>query len=194
MTVATRVFQNIQPNTPLQDQKSRVPINQALQYLSGTLQADIDTAIAAALATSASTRPTFSAHKNGTNQTGIVSATPTKITFGTAAFDVGGYLASSTYTPLVAGKYLLLSAVRWTNANAVDGEQMEISLYKNGSVHKTEIWPRSGTGFQQTSLTAIVEANGSTDFFEVYGTKNGAGDGAIQGVDSLTYFQGVLVA
>lgn len=50
MTVATRTFQSIQPKTPLEDQKSRVPINQALQYLSGTLQDDIDTEIAAQLA------------------------------------------------------------------------------------------------------------------------------------------------
>lgn len=50
MVVATRTFQNVQANVPLQDLKARTPINQALQYLSGTLQADIDTEIAAQLA------------------------------------------------------------------------------------------------------------------------------------------------
>lgn len=135
----------------------------------------------------------FSAHKNGTNQTGLVSATPTKITFGTEAFDRGGYFASSTFTPLVGGRYLLTASVRWTNTNAVDNEQLEILIYKNGAAHKTQIWPRAGVGFMQTNITAIVEANGTTDNFEVYGNKNGAGNGDVSGAVEVTYFQGALI-
>lgn len=138
--------------------------------------------------------PIFSAHKNGVSQTGLVSTVATKVTFGTEEYDIGSYFASSTFTPLVAGKYILASAVRWVNTNAVDNEQLEISIYKNGVAYKSEIWVRAGTSFQQTSITAIVDANGTTDFFEIYATKNGAGNGDIQGVINVTYFQGMLIA
>ena len=40
----------------------------------------------------------FRAHKNGSAQT-ISSSSVTQLTFGTEAFDVGGYFSSSTWTP-----------------------------------------------------------------------------------------------
>jgi len=135
----------------------------------------------------------FSAHKNGTDQTGLVSTVATKVTFGTEDFDVGSCFASSTFTPTIAGKYLLTASVRWTNANAVDNEQMTLSIYKNGAAHRVQIWPRPGTSFMQTSISAVVDANGSSDTFEVYATKGGAGNGDVQGSTEITYFQGMLI-
>ena len=48
--------------------------------------------------------PTFRATKTGSNQT-CTHAAYTKITFNTEDWDIGGYYASDTYTPLVQGYY-----------------------------------------------------------------------------------------
>jgi phage-related tail fiber protein len=155
-------------------------------------QAEVNAGTSAAVLVTPSTlngRVTFSAHKNGTDQTGVVSAVATKVTFGTEEWDVGPFFASSTFSPTGAGKYILIAAVRWNSTNAVDNEQLELTIYKNGAAYKSNIFPRAGTGFQSTFVTAVVDNDGN-DTFEVYVTKYGAGNGEIQGLAALTYFQG----
>jgi hypothetical protein len=136
-------------------------------------------------------KASFSAHKNGSAQGSITSATNIKLTFGTEDWDTGGYFASSTWTP-PAGKYQISGAAAFTNANGVDNELMTIMVFKNGAVHKAAYYDRGSTGTIGTHISCIVSANG-TDTFELYVNKGGAGDGTVAGGASDTWFQGVAV-
>jgi hypothetical protein len=122
----------------------------------------------------------FSAWKNGTDQTGILSATYTKVTFGTEYFDIGGYYDTSTsrYTP-PAGYYHFTATVYHT-ANVVDQQEYIAAIYKNG-VSVLEFSLRaSGTGPQLAAVFGTLQANG-TDYFEAYTYGGGAGNKTVSG-------------
>ena len=133
----------------------------------------------------------FSANKNATNQTGITSATNIKVTYSTEEWDIGGYFASSTWTP-PAGRYQLTAAAAFTNANGVDNELISNMIFKNGAVFKATYFDRGSTGTIGSIISCIVEANG-TDTFDHYVNKGGAGDGTLSGGVADTWFQGVRV-
>ena len=137
-------------------------------------------------------RIAFRAHKNGTNQIGIASATNTKVTFGTEAFDVGGYydVATSRFTP-PEGTYFL--EVQCTfSAGIVDGQQTGFYIYKNGGFEAQFLEPAYTTGVKTCAGGAVVEANG-TDYFEIYCLANGAGNKNLSGAAYATYFSGFKV-
>lgn len=137
-----------------------------------------------------STNASFSAHKNGTDQTGISSATETKMTAGTEVWDVGGYYdaANSKWTP-PAGK-VRLSAYAYFTAGIVDQALYLAVIYKNGSALRYgPAVEASGTSTTGVFVDILDDANG-TDYYEVYVSGNGAGNKTIVGTASLTYFQG----
>ena len=136
----------------------------------------------------------FSGHKNGADQTGIVSATYTKITFGTEDFDLGGHYDSenSKFLPTVAGKYRLTAAVRFS-AGVIDQAQYIVAIYKNGSVLRLAGTSASGTNSFSVSVSAVVDANGSTDYFEIYANGGGVGDKTISGLAANSYFCGEAI-
>lgn len=134
------------------------------------------------------TPPSFSVHKNGTDQT-IATATFTKLTWSTEVYDTHGWFASNAYTPLLAGKYLFIIYIFWNDYT--DVHPVNVSLYKNGAAIAQAIQPSSGTGSQQWLLVTIQEANGSTDSFEVY-TYQGTGTNRnVAGSATLTSFLGI---
>ncbi len=140
-------------------------------------------------------RPAFSVHKNGSNQTGIVNNTWTKITWSTEKFDTNSNFASDRFTPTVAGKYLLSAAVRFTVGN--DQSAFQISISKNGappgnSIHEGTA-KGSGAGAVETDANAVVDANGSTDFFEIYVWHDTGSDKIADGTAKLTYFTGCKI-
>tara|TARA_R110000772_G_scaffold132311_1_gene240865 strand:- start:156 stop:650 length:495 start_codon:yes stop_codon:yes gene_type:complete len=134
--------------------------------------------------------PAFSASKTDANQS-IVTATNTKITFNNELFDTASNFASSRFTPTVAGYYQL-------NANIyflvpVDQSLIQISITKNGSViNYGNITTASGTTSIALHASALVEANGTTDYFEVYCYHNNGSNKEIDNLGSATYFNGVL--
>lgn len=143
--------------------------------------------------TLAGSRHCFLAHKNGTDQTGILSATETKITFPTEDFDTGAHYdaANSKFIPTLAGKYRLSATVQVDPTNVVDGSGAFIRLFKNGVLHResVSISAAAATAFS-TQVTAIVDANGSTDYFEIYVSILGAGNKIVEGTASATWFCG----
>lgn len=148
------------------------------------------------LAVGASGSPCFRAHKNGTNQTGIASATETKITFGTEEFDVGGHYdaANSKFQPTVAGKYHLSTTLQVATANVLDQNGFFIRIFKNGaSVAECVVIFSANATVHSNSVSTIVDANGSTDYFEVYVSILGAGDKTISGGTTQTWFCGERV-
>lgn len=134
----------------------------------------------------------FSAHKNGTNQTGVVSATFTKVTFGTEEYDVGAAFASSTFTAPIAGVYHFDAAVNF-NTNVVDQNLYEVALYKNGVIYKQgDIIRASGTGDVSAQTSADVSL-AATDTIEVYARGGGAGDKTLDGATYKTWLNGRYV-
>lgn len=136
----------------------------------------------------------FKANKNGTDQTGIASATDTKLTFGTELWDTGGWYdtATSRYTPLIAGNYRFkINAL--ISANVVDQAQCAAIIYKNGGVAGQNIIHASGSAAITVAVDALISMNGTTDYVEAYVYGGGAGNKTVSGVDANTYFEGMLV-
>jgi hypothetical protein len=75
--------------------------------------------------------PSFEA-QGSSNQTGISSATLTKVNFGTEIYDTDGKFADSKFTPTVAGTYFIYSSVLLTGTED-HITQFYIAIYKNGS-------------------------------------------------------------
>jgi hypothetical protein len=130
----------------------------------------------------------FSAHKNGTNQTGVVTATNTKVTFSTEDFDTNNNFASSTFTPTVAGRYILTCSVQFVSG--VDQMYYTAAIYKNGAVYKEQYGRASGPNDFSTNVCVVVDANGSTDYFEAYVNHGAGSDRVIGGGAVGTYFAG----
>lgn len=136
----------------------------------------------------------FRAHKNGTDQSGIASATQTKLTFTTESFDKSGWYdaANSKYTPQIEGVYRIrVSAL--CSAGMVDQSFLQASIYKNGSLYESGFAPVSGTVSHTATVDCLVEMNGSTDYVEVYFLGGGAGSKTISGDTRYSVFSGSLV-
>lgn len=136
-------------------------------------------------------KPTFLGDKNAVDQTGITSTVATKVTAATEQWDIGGYYASSTWTP-PAGKYRVHGQATFTAANGVDNELLLALIYKNGSAHRYTANKRGGTTAETVVINALVTANG-TDTFEFYVRKDGAGDGTLSGIVAETFFCGEMI-
>jgi len=129
--------------------------------------------------------PAFSAY-NSADQS-YSGATNTKVVFNTEEFDTNNNFASNRFTPTVAGYYQLNARVR---PQAVNGGAVA-QLYKNGSVHKSGS-ELSITGTQSgTIVSALVYANGTTDYFEIYLYVTNACTG--YGGAHETWFNGCLI-
>jgi hypothetical protein len=136
-------------------------------------------------------RPAFSAHKNATNQT-IPTDIWTKLTWNAEEFDTNGDfdLVNGVFTPTVAGKYLLIAIA--TLQFPVDQAIMRLCIYKNGSSHVYGVVNGfSGTNWQGTIVSGIVDANGTTDYFEVYAKHTCGVDKDIDGASA--YFMGCRI-
>ena len=110
--------------------------------------------------------PAFRAHK--TSDQSISSSTWTKVTFDTEDFDTNSNFASSTFTPTVAGYYLISSQVRFEGTNH---NNRFIALYKNGSFNAILHTDRGSVSSANVTLngSTIAYCNGSTDYLEIYG-------------------------
>jgi hypothetical protein len=135
-------------------------------------------------------RECFSVHKNGSNQT-VNSATATTVTWSTELFDVGSKFASNAWTPS-AGKAVITCVLTYTSTNGVDNEDLYVSLYKNGVNFQQALNGRNGTGNGCVFATWIVDPNG-TDAWTVIAYKAGAGNGAVDGAATNSYFSGFLL-
>ena len=117
--------------------------------------------------------PAFSAYLSA-DQTGISSGTLTKIQFDTKHFDTDSLYDNTTnyrFTPNVAGKYHFYFNCRINNSNGNSNlASTFLSLYKNGAYSRNVHFnPTANYGNSWgLTLSAVVEANGTTDYFEVY--------------------------
>jgi len=135
-------------------------------------------------------KPSFSVHKNAVNQS-ITSAVLTKVTWSTELFDTNANFDSTTnnrFTPTIAGKYLISATLNFT---AAGNGGYEALLYKNGVVlHIGRTNEAGGSNDINATVTAVVDANGSTDYFEIYTYHNGGAGISVYGVAKYTFFTG----
>ena len=164
------------------------PLKQAIETMDTNIQALDDCTLKVG-------GSAFSAHKNGTDQTGIASGVWTKITFTTEDFDLANdYDAvNSKWIPEESGKYVLTATLKW-DPDGVSGEKtLGISLYKNGSPFKNglEVSFTDTSGDQKSVNSAwVVNANGN-DEFEIYGYQTISASEQVKGDSLVTWFQGV---
>jgi hypothetical protein len=134
--------------------------------------------------------PSFSVHKNGTDQTAVVTSTWTKVTFGTEEWDTNSDFASDRFTPTVAGKYTLKACVQWNNMPS--DTDIQIAVYENGAIYKYIRMPIAGTATELGGPPIVidVDANGTTDYYEIYAWHNAGVDRIIEGDSNATWFMG----
>jgi hypothetical protein len=127
--------------------------------------------------------PTFSYYQSVASS--LTTVVYTKITFTSSEFDTtGGMVSSSRFTPTISGYYQISAGIYATNAATIVP-----TIYKNGSAWKQG--SQSSTN-QQSSVSALVFLNGSTDYVEIYAYNSAATQNTVVG-SALTYFQGVMV-
>ena len=131
-----------------------------------------------------------------TDQT-VTQDTTTKCTFDTTVFNQSSIitLASSTFTPTVAGYYQITAQIHALDGGS--GAYSAIAIYKNGSatngVHGiTQVTGAATSATAMTSVSGVMNFNGTSDTFEIYGRtysttwKVGSAT-AIIAVPNLTY-------
>jgi len=141
--------------------------------------------------------PAFSAYLSSASQS-VSSNTWTKVTLNAEEFDTANCFDSTTnyrFTPTVAG-YYQISACVYGDATSANPVNVGVAIYKNGTNTKQNLWAISGAScVGQSSTSALIYMNGSTDYIEMYGRLgNGTGpiiDGGT--APTLTFMSGCLV-
>jgi hypothetical protein len=127
--------------------------------------------------------PAFSAY--ATVGVSTPNNTATKISFDSEEFDTNSNFASSRFTPTVAGYYQITAGVTGGFSTQI------LNIYKNGAEYKRGA-QATGSSMTQSTASALVYCNGSTDYIEVYWFQ-ASGSTQTSGVgQALTYFQGFL--
>jgi len=141
----------------------------------------------------ATNAPAFRAYLNA-DQTGISSATWTKVQIDTEEFDTNSCYDNSTnyrFTPTIAGYYQINFRVRndSTSTRASDFS----AIYKNGSLYSyanTALFSTAAdVGMNGSDL---IYFNGSTDYIEIYTYLNGASGNVDGGSTANTFVSGFL--
>lgn len=149
----------------------------------------------AAPASGGAATASFSAHKNGVDQTGISSGVDTKVTFGTEVFDVGSYFDSATnsrWTP-PAGKVMITAQLWITGTFTGSTGATNLNIYKNGSLFRAGFFYTGGTNASVATCTIIDNPNG-TDYYEVYVNQTtSSGTVTVKGAATWTFFMGTLL-
>ena len=108
----------------------------------------------------------------------LTNSTTTVITGWSEEFDLSNYFASDKYTPTVAGKYFFNYHFRANNP-ATSSARFKIGIRKNG----TEIGNGngetnfvSGGSYPTVNHSIIIDADGSSDYFDIIGFQNRGGD------------------
>lgn len=135
----------------------------------------------------------FYAYKN-TSSTVFDDSPHVLITFGAEEFDTNSTYdtTASRHTPTVAGKYLYTVSVLWQGTT---GHIPQIKLCKNGSTtagnfkYMSHRFTASATNYTAV-FSAMFDMNGSTDYMEVYGINDTAGNVTVGNDQGATYFQG----
>jgi hypothetical protein len=115
--------------------------------------------------------PSFMAYNS--TVTSMTNNSPTKVLFQTENFDVGSCYDTSTsrFTPTTSGKYFFNASVSVNSTGNFD--KNDVNFYKNGSAFAN--FRTYHTSYTTSHGSVIIEANGSSDYFEIYYEQNSGG-------------------
>jgi len=143
-----------------------------------------------AAAASGNTNPAFTAYRATSNQT-FTSAVNTKIAYNAEDFDTNNNFDSTTnyrFTPTTAGYYLISASMTYGGTLT----RVQLKLFKNGSILNRFIDTNGADNTGIYNGTSLVYANGTTDYFEMYGEFTGTSPVIFAGLE-YNYFNGVWV-
>lgn len=118
-------------------------------------------------------RPAFEAYQSTT--TTYTDSTNFKVEFDTETLDTDNAYDNATnyrFTPQVAGKYYISANVAFSGTASNNLEYCQLSLYKNGTQIKYSYFDGNNTNSPNNvsvPVFGILDANGSTDYFEAFG-------------------------
>lgn len=138
----------------------------------------------------APTGPAFSAYAGSAQS--IANTTHTKIQLNTEVFDTNSNFDSTTnyrFTPTVAGYYQITGSVQLASTSAISA----VEIYKNGGIAAQGRGVGTGGLNQAGNVSAILYANGSTDYFELYVYQPSGGAINTTAASDLTYMCGALI-
>jgi hypothetical protein len=150
---------------------------------------------ARALATLADFDPTPPAFMVGlTSAQAISPSTYTKVAFDSVVFDTAGDwdATNKRFTPSVAGFYQVNTSIN-INYTGQDNAQAIVVIYKNGSEYA---WDTAVAGLGNrvsSSLSTVVEMNGTTDYVEVFVFSTASAGNSLQAQTSRCQFSGAMV-
>lgn len=135
--------------------------------------------------------PTFSAYQSTLQS--VPNASFTKLQFQTEVWDTNSNYDNVTnyrFTPTVAGYYQLNASVQYSTS--VAGLNV-MAIYKNGSVFIRGVLINTNAAYGN-SISGLVYANGSTDYFEIYVYQGSGGSlNTDASTSTYTWFQGALI-
>jgi hypothetical protein len=136
----------------------------------------------------------FRAHRNGVGYN-VSNTTFTSPNFTTEEYDDSGWfdLATDRYVPQVAGKYVICGG-NGPDAVVAAAHRHQTGLYKNGALHRLfNNQHTSGATGSTACGAAIVDANGSTDYFEIYVWHDFGGVTSFTGLAMDCFFEGAHI-
>jgi hypothetical protein len=139
-------------------------------------------------------KTTFQATVTAYNQP-VTTGTPQKVTFNSKNWDAGNWFDDSTnyrYTPQLAGTYLFQLNVALNSSGASSAVPASLLLYKNGGlISQFNIVPFPINTVYILQSTVLAQANGSSDYFEVWVEQTSGTTLALNG--GATVFSGSLI-
>ena len=157
---------------------------------SGVTIANSGTATGFGIAAGEANDPSFHAYnpQNGSvaNDTSVVVSNNTELLDSSAAYDTSTY----KFTPQVAGYYFLYANVRY-QSGTTDFDRINLRITKNGSaaLHARN----NNKDYSTVCVSGTVQANGSSDYFQMTSYQNSGGSINITTDDEFTYFGGFLI-
>jgi len=134
--------------------------------------------------------PAFHAYnpQNGSvaNNTEVVVSNNTELLDSSAAYNTSTY----KFTPQVAGYYFLYSNVRY-QSSTTDFDRINLVITKNGSAMLAA--RNNNKDYSTVCVSGIVQANGSSDYFQMTSYQNSGGSINITTADENTYFGGYRI-
>lgn len=130
------------------------------------------------------------------NQIGIPGYTATKVAFDEEIYDLNNEFDPTLhrFTPGQAGLYVLIAVISFDFG--VDNPRILANIYKNGSplISRDGAMKRTAA-YDTATITAIVEGNGSGDYFEIYATHAYGSSATLYrgGTSLVTTWQGAYI-
>ena len=120
------------------------------------------------------------------NNTSVVISNNTELFDSSSAYDTSNY----RFTPQVAGYYFFYSNVRFQSATN-DFDRINVAVRKNG----TEMLSarNDNKDYNTAGVSGIIQANGSSDYFDMTAYHTHSSSLSITTEDELTFFGGFLV-